>query len=311
MPIRIDGNLPVKKILEDENIFVMDYERSLRQDIRPLEIVILNLMPTKQETELQLLRSLANTPLQVDVIFLKAATHEYAYKNESEDHLQTFYQVWDEIKDQYFDGMIITGAPVEKMDFEEVDYWEELVQIMEWSRKHVTSTFHICWAAQAGLHYHYGVRKFDLPEKLTGIFDHFTVHRKTPLVRGFDDIFKAPHSRYTGIVREDVENNENLTIQADSEVAGPFIITAKGGRQIFVTGHPEYDVMSLDGEYRRDVAKKLDVIPFPVGYYKNDDPDQGPVKSWRCHANTLYTNWLNYYVYQMTPYIREEIEDME
>ncbi len=310
MPIRIDANLPAKKILEDENIFVMDYERSLKQDIRPLKIVILNLMPTKQATELQLLRSLANTPLQVDVTFLKAATHESENKNTSASHMETFYTVFDEIKENYYDGLIITGAPVETLDFEEVDYWEELVQIMDWSRTHVTSTFHICWAAQAGLYYHYGVQKFILPEKLVGVFDHFTIHRRTPLIRGFDDVFKAPHSRYSGINRNDVENNEKLTILADSADAGPYIIIAKGGRQIFVTGHPEYDVMSLDGEYRRDVAKGLDVIPFPKGYYKDDNPDRGPVKSWRCHANTLYTNWLNYYVYQMTTYDINDIAKM-
>lgn len=309
MPIRIDADLPAKKILEHENIFVMDYERSLKQDIRPLEIVIMNLMPTKQETELQLLRSLANTPLQVDITFLKTESHEA--KNESATHMQTFYTTFSEIRDNYYDGLIITGAPVETMDFEEVDYWPELVEVMEWSKTHITSTFHICWAAQAGLYYHYGVRKFELPEKMFGIFKHRTIHRKTPLVRGFDDIFNAPHSRHTGICREDVENNPKLRIIADSDVAGPFIIMAREGRQIFVTGHPEYDVVTLDGEYKRDLNKGMDNVPFPYGYYQDDNPELGPVKSWRCHANTLYTNWLNYYVYQMTPYIREDIKDMK
>ena len=200
---------------------------------------------------------------------------------------------------------------METLDFEEVDYWPELVKIMEWSKTHVTSTFHICWAAQAGLYYHYGVRKYLLDEKIFGIFEHKTIHRKTPLVRGFDDVFNAPHSRHSGVVREDVENNPNLTILADSDVAGPFIIIAKEGRQIFVTGHPEYDVVTLDGEYRRDLAKGMDNVPFPCRYYKEDNPDLGPVKSWRCHANTLYTNWLNYYVYQMTPYISEEIRNLK
>ena len=230
MPIRIDADLPAKKILEQENIFVMDYERALSQDIRPLEIIIMNLMPTKQETELQLLRSLSNTPLQVNITFLKTESHES--KNESASHMEMFYTVFSEIKDKYYDGMIITGAPVETMDFENVDYWPELVQIMDWSRTHVTSTFHICWAAQAGLYYHYGVRKFELPEKMFGVFDHYTIHRKTPLVRGFDDVFKAPHSRHTGIVRDDVDNDDRLTILADSPIAGPFIIIAREGRQI-------------------------------------------------------------------------------
>ena len=309
MPIRIDADLPAKKILEHENIFVMDYERSIKQDIRPLEIVIMNLMPTKQETELQLLRSLANTPLQVDVTFLKTESHES--KNAPIIHMEAFYTTFSEIKGKYYDGLLITGAPVETLDFEDVDYWPELVEIMEWSKTHVTSTFHICWAAQAGLYYHYGVRKYELPEKLFGVFKHRTIHKKTPLVRGFDDIFNAPHSRHSGICREDVENNPKLTILADSEEAGPFIIIAKEGRQIFVTGHPEYDVVTLDGEYQRDLAKGMDNVPFPKDYYMNDDPAQGPVKSWRCHANTLYTNWLNYYVYQMTPYLVEDIKNLK
>lgn len=229
----------------------------------------------------------------------------------SANHLEAFYTTFSEIKDDYYDGLIITGAPVETLEYEDVDYWPELVAVMEWSKTHVTSTFHICWAAQAGLYYHYGVRKYLLDEKIFGIFKHRTIHRKTPLVRGFDDVFNAPHSRHSGIVREDVENNPALTILADSEEAGPFIIIAKEGRQIFVTGHPEYDVVTLDQEYRRDLAKGMDNVPFPKGYYKDDNPDLGPVKSWRCHANTLYTNWLNYYVYQMTPYISEDIRNLK
>ena len=309
MPIRINADLPAKKILEHENIFVMDYERSLKQDIRPLKIIIMNLMPTKQATELQLLRSLSNTPLQVDITFLKTETHDA--QNESQTHMETFYTIFPEIRQQYFDGLIITGAPVETLDFEEVDYWPELVEIMEWSKTHVTSTFHICWAAQAGLYYHYGVRKELLDEKIFGIFQHHTIHRKTPLIRGFDDVFNAPHPRYSQIVREDVEKNPELTILADSEEAGPFIIIAKEGRQIFVTGHPEYDVLTLDGEYKRDLAKGMDNVPFPNRYYKDDKPELGPVKSWRCHANTLYTNWLNYYVYQMTTYDPMEIQNLK
>lgn len=309
MPIRINADLPAKKILEHENIFVMDYERSLKQDIRPLKIIIMNLMPTKQATELQLLRSLSNTPLQVDITFLKTETHDA--QNESQTHMETFYTIFPEIKQQYFDGLIITGAPVETLNFEDVDYWPELVEIMEWSKTHVTSTFHICWAAQAGLYYHYGVRKQLLDEKIFGIFEHHTIHRKTPLIRGFDDVFNAPHSRHSAISREDVENNPELTILADSEEAGPFIIIAKEGRQIFVTGHPEYDVLTLDGEYKRDLEKGMDNVPFPKRYYKDDKPELGPVKSWRCHANTLYTNWLNYYVYQMTTYDPMEIQNLK
>lgn len=287
----------------------MDYERSMRQDIRPLRIMIMNLMPTKQETELQLLRSLANTPLQVDISFLKTESHDS--KNVSASHLEAFYTTFTEIKEDYYDGLIITGAPVETLDYEEVDYWPELVEIMEWSKTHVTSTFHICWAAQAGLYYHYGVRKYLLDDKIFGIFKHTTIHRKTPLVRGFDDVFNAPHSRHSAIVREDVENCPELTILADSEEAGPFIIMAKEGRQIFVTGHPEYDVVTLDKEYKRDLDKGMDNVPFPKSYYKDDDPELGPVKSWRCHANALYTNWLNYYVYQLTPYISAEIKNLK
>lgn len=300
MPIRIDSDLPAKKILEDENIFVMDMNRAMSQDIRPLKIIILNLMPVKQDTELHLLRSLSNTPLQVDVTFLKTKMHES--KNTPASHMEAFYITFDEVKHHHFDGMIITGAPVEDLAFEEVDYWEEVATVMEWSKTHVTSTFHICWAAQAGLYYHYGIPKYNLGKKLFGVYEHKAIHRRTPLIRGFDDVFLAPHSRYTGFRREDVQARKELRILADSEEAGPFIIINKTGTQIFVSGHPEYDFMTLDKEYKRDLAKGID-IQLPVNYYPDDNPENKPWRSWRCHANTLYTNWLNYYVYQVTPYV--------
>ena len=309
MPIRVQNDLPVKEILESENIFVMDEHRATHQDIRPIKIGLLNLMPLKEETELQILRSLSNTPLQVDVTFVVVASHQS--KNTSKSHLNKFYQTFDEIKDRKFDGFIITGAPVEQMPFEEVDYWDELTRIMDWTKTNVVSTLHLCWGAQAGLYYHYGIQKEQLDHKLFGVFRHRVLNRRIPLVRGFDDVFNAPHSRHSQIVREDVEKNPELTILADSEEAGPFIIIAKEGRQIFVTGHPEYDVLTLDGEYKRDLAKGMDNVPFPNRYYKDDKPELGPVKSWRCHANTLYTNWLNYYVYQMTTYDPMEIQNLK
>ncbi len=299
MPIRINNDLPAKKILEDENIFVMDMNRAMTQDIRPLKIVIMNLMPIKQDTELDLLRSLSNTPLQVDVTFLRTRTHES--KNTSVTHLNTFYTYFDEIKEHRFDGMIITGAPVELNDFEEVDYWEELVEIMEWTKTNVTSTFHICWAAQAGLYYHHGIHKKVLPKKVSGVYEHRTLHKKTPLVRGFDDRFMAPHSRNTEADRWEIRNHPDLTILADSDEVGPFLIMAEEGRKIYVVGHPEYDVMTLNKEYVRDVGRGLNP-ELPENYYENDNPKNKPVKSWRCHGNALYTNWLNYYVYQLTPY---------
>ena len=299
MPIRINNDLPAKKILEDENIFVMDMNRAMTQDIRPLKIVILNLMPIKQDTELDLLRSLSNTPLQVDVTFLRTRTHES--KNTSVTHLDTFYTYFDEIKDHRFDGMIITGAPVELNDFDEVDYWEELVEIMEWTKTNVTSTFHICWAAQAGLYYHHGIHKKVLPKKVSGVYEHRTLHKKTPLVRGFDDCFMAPHSRNTEADRWEIRNHPDLTILADSDEVGPFLIMAEEGRKIYVVGHPEYDVMTLNKEYVRDVGRGLNP-EIPENYYENNNPKNKPVKSWRCHGNALYTNWLNYYVYQATPY---------
>ena len=299
MPIKIDNDLPVKKIIEDENIFVMDHDRAKSQEIRPLNILIVNLMPLKEDTELALLRSLANTPLQVNVSFLRMDSHES--NNTSEAHLTRFYVSFDEVKAHRYDGMIITGAPVETMPFEQVDYWKELTEIMEWSKSNVTSTLHICWGSQAGLYYHYGVQKHLLPKKLSGIYEHHTFHRKTPLVRGFDDTFYVPHSRYTGFSKEDIAAIDELEIVAESEVAGPYLIIDKKMKNIFVTGHPEYDQLTLDKEYKRDVKKGLHP-EIPVHYYPDDDPTKVPPKTWRCHANTLYYNWLNYYVYQNTPY---------
>lgn len=299
MPIKVYNNLPAKKVLEEENIFVMDENRAMSQDIRPLRIAILNLMPLKEETEVQLLRSLSNTPLQVDITFLTTAS--YVGKNTAASHLDKFYITFQEVKDKKFDGLIITGAPVEQMEFQEVDYWRELVDIMEWSKSNVTSTLHICWGAQAGLYYHYGVEKYPLEEKMFGVYQHKVLHRRFPLVRGFDDYFYAPHSRHTGVRKEDVEKKKELTILAESDEAGLFIILAQEGKQIFVLGHPEYDRLTLDKEYKRDKEKGLP-IKLPINYYPFDDPDQKPKMLWRGHANTVYTNWLNYYVYQSTPY---------
>lgn len=299
MPIKIPGDLPAKSILEAENIFVMDELRATTQDIRPLQILILNLMPIKQDTELQLLRALSNTPLQIDITFLQLATH--VSKNTAASHLNKFYCVFDDVRSQNYDGMIITGAPVEQMEFEEVTYWKELTQIMEWSKTHITSTLHICWGAQAGLFYHYGIKKELLPKKAFGIFEHKVLNRKIPLVRGFDDYFLAPHSRHTTVSREDIVKNPNLTILAESDEVGVFIVMAEDGRQIFVMGHPEYDRVTLDQEYKRDLSKGLP-IELPFHYYPDDDCEKRPILSWRSHANNLYTNWLNYYVYQNTPY---------
>lgn len=299
MPVKVNNDLPAKKLLEEENIFVMDESRAMSQDIRPIRIAILNLMPLKEDTELQLLRSLSNTPLQVEVTFL--TTKSYVGKNTPIVHLQQFYQNFDEIWDRKFDGLIITGAPVETLAFEEVAYWEELTRIMDWSDENVTSTLHICWGAQAGLYYRYGVKKELLQEKLSGVYRHRVLNRREPLVRGFDDIFYAPHSRYTGISKEDVERCGELKILAESEEAGYFILLAKEGKHIFVTGHPEYDRLTLDKEYRRDVAKGI-APSVPGNYYPKDNPEERPLMLWRSHANALYSNWLNYYVYQITPY---------
>ena len=305
MPIRVQNDLPAKEILERENIFVMDEVRATQQDIRPLKVGLLNLMPLKEDTELQILRSLSNTPLQVDVVFVNVSSHES--KNTSTSHLNKFYVPFHEIKKQRFDGFIITGAPVEQMPFEEVDYWEELKEIMEWTKTHVTSTVHLCWGAQAGLYYHYGIDKVPLPEKMFGVFEHRVQNRKTPLVRGFDDVFLAPHSRHTTVPTEEIRKNGKLTILAESEEAGVFLVMAEEGKQIFVMGHPEYDRVTLHNEYMRDKGKGLD-IQVPKNYYKDDNCENKPLLTWRAHANNLYTNWINYYVYQATPYVLEDDE---
>ena len=299
MPIKIQSDLPVKEILEKENIFVMDEGRAVHQDIRPIRILILNLMPLKEDTELQLLRSLSNTPLQVDVSFMMVATHES--KNTATSHLNKFYETFEQVKDHKFDGMIITGAPVEQMEFGEVDYWEELKGIMEWTKTNVTSTIYLCWAAQAGLYYHYGLEKKMMDHKVFGLFRHRVENRKVPLVRGFDDEFLAPHSRHTEVAAKDIHACDALTVLAESDEAGVFLCMAMDGRQIFVMGHPEYDRVTLDGEYKRDKGKGMD-IKLPENYYPENDPDNKPLLLWRAHANNLYTNWLNYYVYQITPY---------
>lgn len=299
MPIKTQSELPAKEILENENIFVMDENRAGHQDIRPLQVGILNLMPLKEDTELQLLRALSNTPLQVDVSFVYVKTH--VAQNTPQSHLNQFYTTFDEIENQKFDGFIITGAPVEQMDYEEVDYWRELCHIMDWTTRNVTSTLHICWGAQAGLYHYYGINKHLLDSKLFGIYPHRVMNRKVPLVRGFDDIFMAPHSRHTQLLADDIEACEELTILARSEEAGVYLLMAKEGKQIFVMGHPEYDRMTLDKEYRRDKDKGLP-IAVPKNYYPQDDPEQRPNLQWRAHCNTLYSNWLNYYVYQVTPY---------
>lgn len=303
MPIKIQKDLPARAVLESENIFVMDEERALSQDIRPLEILILNLMPIKEETETQLLRALSNTPLQVDCTFLMLSSH--VSKNTSASHLNKFYVTFEEVKKKHFDGMIITGAPVEHMEYEEINYWEELCRIMEWSKVHVTSTFHICWGAQAGLYYHYGIPKYQRKAKLSGIYMHRVLDRKVPLVRGLDDYFYCPHSRYTEVREEDVKKHPELRILAKSEEAGILIVTDQEGKQIFVQGHPEYDRMSLNNEYHRDLKKGLDPA-VPCNYYEHNDPFSMPVLRWRNMANTLYSNWLNYYVYQVTPYLLGE-----
>ena len=299
MPIKTQSDLPAKEILEKENIFVMDENRATHQDIRAINIAILNLMPLKEDTELQLLRSLSNTPLQVDVTFVAVSSHES--KNTSMSHLNKFYETFADIKNRYFDGLIITGAPVEQMEYEEVDYWKELVEIMDWTNTHVTSTIYLCWAAQAGLYHHYGLKKRKLDKKMFGLFWHKVLNRKIPLVRGFDDMFLAPHSRHTEVPLEDIHNCKELTVLAESEEAGLFLAMADGGRKIFVMGHPEYDRVTLDKEYKRDKDKGLD-IKMPVNYYPNDDDTQKPRLQWRSHGNILYSNWLNYYVYQTTPF---------
>ena len=299
MPIRIPNDLPAAGTLQQENIFVMPQNRAMQQDIRPLEIVLLNLMPTKIATETQLSRVLGNTPLQVNLELMHMQSH--VSRNVSQDHLLTFYKSFDELKHRKFDGMVITGAPVEMMAFEEVDYWEELCQIMEWSKTNVHSTFHICWGAQAGLYYHYGVQKQVLPEKLFGVFSHKADYKRAILLRGFDDTFWVPHSRHTTIPREEIEKVPELKIIASSDRAGVYAVMNKGGRQIFVTGHSEYDADTLEKEYLRDKNAGLP-IAVPENYYPGDDDTREPVVLWRSHANLLFSNWLNYFVYQTTPY---------
>lgn len=299
MPIKVKNNLPAKRIMEEENIFMMDELRANSQDIRPLHVAVLNLMPLKEDTEVQLLRVMSNTPLQIEVTFLTTAT--YQGKNTPASHLDEFYRTFDEVRNKKFDGLIITGAPVEKMNFEDVDYWDELTEIMEWSKTNVTSTLHICWGAQAGLYYHYGIRKYELPEKLFGIYRQRVFHRKVPFVRGFDDEFWAPHSRYTGIVHEDIEAHPELTILASSKEAGDVIIMDEKEKMFFVLYHLEYDRMTLDKEYKRDIAKGMD-IKVPKNYYPDDDPSREPSLRWRAHSEMMYCNWINYYVYQLTPY---------
>ncbi len=299
MPIKVQSDLPAKEILINENIFVMDELRAIHQDIRPLEVLILNNMPIKQDTELQLLRALSNTPLQVDVTFINVKSH--VSLNTSASHLNKFYSTLDEIRDREYDGMIVTGAPVEDIPFEEVDYWEEICEILDWAQTHVTSTLHICWAAQAGLYHYYGINKKLLPRKLFGIYEHKVRNRKIPLVRGFDDIFLAPQSRHTETPADAIHACDKLTVLAESPVAGVYLAMAEEGKKIFVTGHPEYDRYSLNNEYYRDLNKGLD-IQIPYNYYPNDDPKEKPLLQWRSHSNNLYSNWLNYYVYQMTPF---------
>ncbi len=299
MPIKIPNDLPATKTLGEENIFVITETRAITQDIRPLHILILNLMPTKIVTETQLARILGNTPLQVELDFLQTATHKSTHT--SQEHMIAFYKTFDEIKDRKFDGMIITGAPVEHLEFENVNYWDELCEIMEWSKTHVTSTFHICWGAQAGLYYHYGIKKYPLEKKMFGIFKHTIEYKNSILFRGVDDEFFAPHSRHTTVLREDIEKVPELRILASSEMAGVYAVSTDMGKQIFITGHSEYDADTLQKEYMRDKNAGLE-IEIPYNYFPDDDDTKKPLNVWRSHANLLFSNWLNYYVYQTTPY---------
>ena len=304
MPIRIPNDLPAAQVMQQENIFVMTHQRATTQEIRPLEIVLLNLMPTKIATETQLTRLLGNTPLQVNLELMHTSTHRS--KNVSEEHLLTFYKTFDELKDRKFDGMVITGAPVENMEFEEVDYWDELCRIMEWSKTHVHSTLHICWGAQAGMYYHYGIQKRPLDQKLFGVFPHKADYKRSILLRGFDDTFYVPHSRHTTVDRENIEAVPGLRVLASSEEAGVYVVMNKNGHHIFITGHSEYDPRTLETEYLRD--KKLGKpISVPKNYYPNDDDTKVPIVCWRGHANLLFSNWLNYFVYQTTPYDIETV----
>ncbi len=305
MPIKIPNNLPAVKTLTDENIFVMTETRAITQDIRPLRILILNLMPKKIETETQLARLLGNTPLQVEPTLIHTTSHQS--KNVAEEHLLAFYKTFADVKEEKFDGMIITGAPVEHMPFEEVEYWQELCEIMEWSKTHVHSTLHICWGAQAGLYYHYGIQKQPVAEKMFGVFPHTVEYKSSILFRGFDDTFYVPQSRHTTVLREDVERVYPLRILASSEQTGVYAITTKNGRQIFITGHSEYDADTLKNEYLRDLSQGKP-IKIPFNYFPGDNPNEPPMVSWRAHANLLFSNWLNYFVYQSTPYDVEKVE---
>jgi len=299
MPIKIPDNLPAKEVLAGENIFVMDESVAFHQDIRPLRIAILNLMPTKETTETQILRLLGNTPLQVEFVLLHPKTH--TSKNTSAEHLETFYKTFDDVRNERFDGMIITGAPVETLEFEDVNYWDELKQIMEWSKTNVTSTLHICWAAQAGLFHHFGVPKYTMEEKIFGVFPHTVNQSNVKLLRGFDEMFFVPQSRHTEVRREDIEPIEGVDILSESDESGVYLVATKDGKQIFVTGHSEYDPLTLKWEYDRDVNKGMD-IAIPRNYFPKDDPTKLPKSQWRAHANLLFSNWLNYYVYQETPF---------
>ena len=306
MPIKIPNELPAVRTLEAENIFVMTEKRAITQDIRPLKILILNLMPTKIDTETQLSRLLGNTPLQVEIELIHTSTHKS--KNVSEEHLLAFYKEFSDVRDRYFDGLVITGAPVEKMEFEEVEYWDELVEIMEWSKTHVHSTLHICWGAQAGLYYHYGINKHLMDEKLSGVYPHTVDYKRSILFRGFDDVFYVPHSRYTTVKREDIEKVPILKVLASSEKAGVYAVITPGGKQVFLTGHSEYDADTLEKEYKRD--KALGINPrVPENYYPGDDDTKPPMLTWRGHATLLFTNWLNYFVYQTTPYDIDKIKE--
>lgn len=305
MPIKIPDSLPAAEVLSSENIFVMTQARADTQDIRPLSIVLLNLMPTKIITETQILRLIGNSPIQVDITFLHPESHKS--KNTPQEHLLKFYNTFSEIKDKKFDGLIITGAPVEQMPFEEVNYWDELKEIMKWSLHNVYSTFHICWGAQAGLYYHFGINKHPIPEKMFGIFEHRVLKQNVMLLRGFDEYFYAPHSRHTEIRRADIEKADGLDILAESGEAGVYIVSAMNGRQFYVTGHSEYDPLTLKCEYERDVCKGLDP-QIPKNYFQNDDPSTTPFVKWRAHANLLFANWLNYYVYQQTPFDLDELK---
>jgi len=304
MPLNLPDKLPAVELLKKENIFVMDSSRADHQDIRPLRIVILNLMPLKITTETDLIRLLSNTPLQLQITFMKIKSH--TSKNTPVEHMQAFYTDFDCIRDEKFDGMIITGAPVELMDFEEVNYWDEIKKIFDWTRSHVTSTFYICWAVQAGLYHHYNVPKYPLKEKMFGVFKHTMLDPLAPIFRGFDDEFFVPHSRHTEIRREDILKNPELVLLSESPDSGVYMAMARNGREFFITGHSEYSPLTLDTEYKRDIAKGLP-IDVPHNYYRDDDPEKGPFVRWRGHANLLFANWLNYYVYQETPYNIEEI----